>query len=187
MENTTASLKKKIIGQGVLLTAIFKDRASAEKAYDLLKSRGYKQNEINVIMSDNTRKKHFDSSKNKTEDTELGNKALEGTGAGSAIGGAVGAIAGAIAAIGTTIAVPGLGLLIAGPIAGALAGAGAGGVTGGLIGALIGAGIPEDRAKVYETGIKEGGIVVGVEARSTEDADYFQKEWKNYNAEHLSR
>mgnify|MGYP003381339126 CR=1 FL=1 len=46
------------------------------------------------------------------------------------------------------------GIVLAGPIAAGLAGAGAGGITGGLIGALIGSGIPEERAKVYESGVK---------------------------------
>ena len=54
-------------------------------------------------------------------------------------------------AVGSTIAVPGLGLVVAGPIAAALAGAGAGAAAGGLIGAMVGAGIPEDRgAKEYK-------------------------------------
>ncbi len=30
-----------------------------------------------------------------------------------------------------------------------------------MIGALVGAGIPEYRAKVYETGLREGGILLG--------------------------
>ncbi len=65
-------------------------------------------------------------------DSELGNKAAEGAGVGGAIGGTVGAIAAAIAAIGTSLVLPGLGLVIAGPIAAALAGAGAGaGAAGG--------------------------------------------------------
>ena len=42
----------------------------------------------------------------------------------------------AIAAIGTTLALPGLGLLIAGPIAAALVGAGSGAAAGGVLGAL---------------------------------------------------
>jgi uncharacterized protein (TIGR02271 family) len=104
---------------------------------------------------------------------------LEGSGTGGAIGGTVGAIIGAIAAIGTSIALPGLGLLIAGPIAGALVGAGAGGLTGGLIGALVGSGIPEDTAQEYETGIKSGGTVLGVTPRSSEDAAFFEREWAN--------
>lgn len=56
-----------------------------------------------------------------------------------------------MAALGTSVLIPGLGLIIAG--------AGAGGITGGIIRALIGAGIPEDRAKLYESGIKEGRMV----------------------------
>jgi hypothetical protein len=85
------------------------------------------------------------------------------------------------------VALPGLGLLIAGPIAAGLAGAGAGGLTGGLIGALVGSGIPEDRAKEYESGVKEGGIVMGVNPRSDEDAEYFENDWRNNRGEHIYR
>jgi uncharacterized protein (TIGR02271 family) len=128
------------------------------------------------MMSDETRQKHYAEGSGGA-DTELGNKAMEGTAAGSGIGGTVGAIIGAIAAIGTSIALPGLGLVIAGPIAGALIGAGAGGITGGLLGALIGSGIPEETAAEYETGIKAGGTVLGVTPRSAEDAAFFEREW----------
>ena len=58
--------------------------------------------------------------------------------------------------LGTSLVIPGLGLIIAGPLAAGLAGAGAGGITGGLIGALVGSGIPEDRAKIYEDGKLNG-------------------------------
>ena len=112
---------------------------------------------------------------------------MEGAGAGSAIGGTAGAVIGAIAAIGTAVAIPGLGLVVAGPIAAGLAGAGAGGLTGGIVGALIGSGIPEDRAKHYESGIKEGGIVMGVKPRSDEDAEYLENEWKSNRGEYIYR
>ena len=135
------------------------------------------------MMSDDTRNKYFPDD----DDTELGTKAWEGAGKGAAIGGGVGATLGAIAAIGTTLALPGLGLLIAGPIAAALAGAGAGSLTGGLIGALIGYGIPEEQAKHYEQGIHEGGIVMGVQPRSDEDADYFEKNWRENRGESIYR
>jgi len=49
-----------------------------------------------------------------------------------------------------------------GTIAAALAGGAAGAVGGGIIGALIGAGIPEERARRYDRGIREGNIVLGV-------------------------
>jgi hypothetical protein len=135
-------------------------------------------------MSDETRKKHFTDD---GKETELGNKALEGAGTGAAIGGTIGATLAAIAAIGTTLALPGLGLLVAGPLAAALAGAGAGGATGGLIGALVGAGIPEERVKHYEEGIKNGGIMMGVTPRSDEDAEYFENEWKKNRGEEVYR
>lgn len=166
-----------------MMTGLFRDRDSAERAYGSLTSRGYGDKDINVLMSDETRDKHFVGER----ETELGNKALEGAGTGAAIGGTVGATLAAIAAIGTSIALPGLGLIVAGPLAAALAGAGAGGATGGLIGALVGAGIPEERVKDYEEGIKKGGIVMGVNPRSDEDADYFENEWKSYRGEQIYR
>ena len=167
-----------------ILTGMFRDRESTEGAYKSLRDRGYTDDEINVMMSDETRDKYYTD-----KDTVLeGNKALEGTGAGAAIGGTLGAIIGGIAAIGTNVLIPGLGLVVWGPIAAGLAGAGAGGLTGGLVGALIGWGIPEERAKAYETGIREGGTVLGVTPRSDDDAAYFEKEWKtNYRGEHIYR
>ena len=167
-----------------MVTGLFRDRDSAEKAYGSLTSRGYTQDDVNLLMSDDTRKKHFTDD---GRETEIGNKALEGAGTGAAIGGTIGATLAAIAAIGTTLALPGLGLLIAGPIAAGLAGAGAGGATGGIIGALVGAGIPEERVKRYEEGIKNGGIVMGVTPRSDDDALYFEEEWKRNRGEDVYR
>ena len=166
-----------------IVTGMFPDRDSAERAYQSTTARGYSERDINLAMSDDTRKRYFGEG----VETELGNKAAEGAGVGSAVGATVGAIAAAIAAVGTSLVIPGLGLIIAGPAAAALAGAGAGGVTGGLIGALVGWGIPEERVKHYESGIKKGGIVMGVTPRSDEDAEYLEREWKNSRGEHVYR
>lgn len=165
-----------------MVTGMFRDRDSAERAYGALSTRGYTDRDVNLAMSDDTRRRYFADT-----ETELGNKAAEGAGVGGAIGATAGAIAAAIAAVGTSIAIPGLGLVIAGPAVAALAGAGAGGVTGGLIGALVGWGIPEERVKHYEKGIKEGGIVMGVTPRSDEDAEYIEREWRNQRGEHIYR
>jgi hypothetical protein len=168
-----------------MLTGTFRDRESAERAYNSLTSRGYSDKEVNLLMSDETRKKHF--SKDAAEHTDLETKALKGAGAGAAIGGTTGAALAAIAAIGTSLVIPGLGLVVAGPLAAGLAGAGAGGTAGGLIGALVGHGIPEDRAKKYESDIKSGGIVMGVSPKSADDATYLENEWKSNHAENLYR
>ncbi|PYS48869.1 MAG: hypothetical protein DMF68_11815 [Acidobacteria bacterium] len=166
-----------------MLTALFRDRDDAERAYGSLNSRGYTRDDISLLMSDETRQKYFPSEE--TQQTEMGSKALEGLGIGSAVGGTVGAIIAAIAAIGTNVVLPGLGLTIVGPIAAAFAGAGAGGLTGGLVGAFVGAGIPEERGVVYESGLKEGGIVLGVNPRTDEDAENLENEWKQNRAEHV--
>ncbi len=173
-------------GDRRILTGMFRDRESAEKAYHSAINRGYTKDDVNVMMSDTTRDSWFGNDSG-VADSELGSKALEGAGAGSAIGGTLGAIIAGIAAIGTSVLLPGLGLVVAGPLAAALAGAGAGGLTGGLVGALIGSGIPEDRAVAYEEGIKNGGMVVGVNPRNDEDAEYFENEWRNNRGEHIYR
>lgn len=160
-----------------LVTALFRDQLGAEQAYQCASERGYDERDINLIMSDETHKRYFSNSRSA--------KAVEGAGIGGAIGGALGAIAAAVAAIGTSLVVPGLGLVIAGPIAGALAGASAGGMTGGLVGALIGWGLPEDRIEHYEQGIKEGGILIGVRTHSERDAQYFEQQWRQHRAEFM--
>jgi len=165
-----------------ILTGMFRDRESTEHAYNTLQERGYTKDDINLIMSDETRKKHFSGD---VKETEIGTKAAEGAGKGSAIGSTVGAIVGVIAAIGTSLVIPGLGIVIAGPIAAGLAGAGAGGITGGVIGALVGSGIPEERAKLYESGIKSGNIVMGIHPRNSEDAKYFEENWRTNNVEEI--
>lgn len=169
-------------GSNRMVTGMFRTREDAEKAYGSITSRGYSKDDVNVLMSDKTRETHFADG-----DTELGSKALEGAGVGSAIGGTLGAVIAGIAAIGTSVLIPGLGLLVAGPLAAALAGAGAGGLTGGLVGALVGSGIPEETAKHYEAGINEGGIVMGVQPRNDEDADYFANDWRNNRGESIYR
>ncbi len=167
-----------------MLIGMFRDRESTEKAYNTMHERGYTKDDINLFMSDETRKKHFSGD---VKETVIGTQAAEGAGKGSAIGGTVGAIAGVVAALGTSLVIPGLGIIIAGPIAAGLAGAGAGAITGGVIGALVGSGVPEARAKLYESGIENGQIVMGVQPRNDEDAEYFENNWRNNEAEEIHR
>jgi len=162
-----------------LLTGTFRDPASAEAAYSDLVRRGYSDKDINVMMSEDTRKKYFMHG-----ETEIGNKSAEGGAAGAAIGGTAGVIVGLLAAAGT-LAIPGLGVVLAGPLVAALAGLGAGGVAGGLVGALVGAGMTEERARIYEKDIKDGGVVIGTKLRSDKDREELEKHWKANRAENI--
>ena len=105
------------MGESNMVTGLFRDRESAERAYQSVAERGYGRDDVNLVMSDETRKRHFEGS---AQTTELGSKAAEGAGIGGAIGGTLGAIAAAVAAVGTSIAIPGLGLVVAGPLAAAV-------------------------------------------------------------------
>lgn len=168
-----------------LVTGLYDTPATAGKAYDdLTKRHGYKAEDISVVMTDETRKRHFGDVTPGTEFKE-GTKAAEGAGIGGGIGLSIGAALGAIVAAATTIAIPGLGLVVAGPIAGAIAGAGAGGATGTLLGGLIGAGIPETRAIEYERGLKEGGIVLGTRARDDAHATELERDFTDYGARNV--
>lgn len=136
-----------------LVSGLFRNRSEAERAVEDLIAHGFMREDISMLMSDATRGREF----RVTDST----KAPEGAAAGAALGGVIGALATGLVALGI-VAVPGVGLVAAGPILAALAGLGAGAAAGGLTGALIGMGIPEHEAKFYNEEIGRGGILVGV-------------------------
>ncbi len=166
-----------------MITAVFRDRYEAIEAFVWLRARGYPGIQLSVLMSDQTRLYFQDEEKEGK--IERGSMAAEGAATGGAIGTAVGAGLAAIAAIGTSLVLPGLGLVIAGPIAAAFAGGGAGAVAGGLIGGLVGYGIPESNAKAYEEALKSGGVAIGVVPQSSEDASLIKKEFERLNGENI--
>lgn len=168
------------------VSGVFDELEDAEKAVESLERRGYPRDEITVLMSDELRRKYWGDQAGNLE-IEKGTKAAKGLGTGSAIGGIIGAVVGAVAAAGTSLLIPGLGLVVAGPLAAALAGAGAGSATGGLLGALVGAGMPEYRARYYEEKLKQGGIVVGVEARTEKEAEEIEDELEDRGAEDVKQ
>jgi hypothetical protein len=163
-----------------LVTGLFPDRHSAERAVASVTSRGYDREDVNLVMSRETRRRHFTPQARVA--TEVGTRAAEGAGIGGAIGGTVGAVAAAFIAMGTSLSLPGLGVVVAGPLAAALAGAGACGAAGGLVGALIGWGIPEEHIRQYELGIREGNILMGVLPRTVDDAREFERSWRDADA-----
>src|SRR5919107_310998 len=160
-----------------LITGVFKTKVAAEAAVDAIMKRGYTRDDISVLMSDSTRSKEFA--------IETRTHAADGMGYGAAVGGTVGAVVAALVAVGTNVVLPGLGLVVAGPLAAALAGAGAGGAVGGLIGALVGAGIPEHRAKVYDASLRAGGILIGVESKTDEESGELEKLFEDLGAEYV--
>jgi len=89
-------------------------------------------------------------------------------GAGAVVGTILGGGAGLLAGIGS-LAIPGLGPVVAaGWLVATLTGAGIGAAGGGLIGALTGSGVGENEATVYAEGVRRGGTLVSVRAEESE-------------------
>ena len=164
-----------------MVTGLFRDRDSAERAYECAMKAGYESAAISLVMTDATRDKYFSITE---PDTDLDTKAAEGAGKrqsgtqlGGPLGGTIGTIAPVFAAVGVVLLLPGFGIVAAGPIAVALAAAGTVGVAGGLIGALTHWGIPSERLEQYEAGVRDGGILMGLETRSHEDVRLIELQW----------
>lgn len=141
-------------GKNTAVFGIYLNRTIAENAVDELKTAGFRNSDISVLLPESSSTKDFAHEK----DTKAPEGATAGAGTGALLGGGFGWLLG----IGA-LAIPGLGPFIAaGPIMAALAGMGVGGAIGGITGALIGMGIPEYVAKRYEGHVKEGGILLSV-------------------------
>ena len=130
-----------------IVTAIFRDYEAAQRSVEELIGVGFAPDSISIIATDATRNRYFPMAIDRPN-----------AGKGAAMGGAFGAITGGIIAV-ASLGIPG-GIVVAGPLAAALGGL----ATGGLAGALIGAGLTDDEAKVYEGEIKDGAVLIGVEA-----------------------
>lgn len=159
-----------------LLTVMFPDKDSAECAYNFLLEKGHAKEDIHLAMSEDTRDRYFPMKEVKTTDST--NIVIKDAAIGGIIGAGIVGVIAAIVAVGTTIMIPGMGFVMAGPLAAAVAGAGAGGITGSIVGALIGAGIPESHAVLFKKGIEKGRIIMSFHPRRDEDMVLFGRQWR---------
>lgn len=142
------------------VTATFKTSAAAENAVARLVAEGFSQDDVSLLVTDSTRKASFS--------LKQGNKSQEYEATGAEAGGVFGAIT-ALLISASIIPTGGLSLVAIGPVAATLAGLGAGGLAGGIIGGLVGMGVPEHEAKLYETSLKDGSILLAVTAEDKEE------------------
>jgi len=160
------------------VSAIFKQRTPAEKAFHQLENAGFSDNQISLVMSDKTRDNYI-------KEIKEGSKAEEGVAAGAGIGGLAGAIAAILMTAGA-IAIPGLNLVVTGALVSSLAGLGAGALAGGLVGGLIGAGIPEHEAKLYAKEIENGNFLVTVQTDTREEEQQAREIFSRNSADRIA-
>jgi Heat induced stress protein YflT len=165
MERDAGATPARDLRGRAVIAGLFTDRDEAVAAIEDLKAAGFRPEDVGVAMRDRTAQGEL------VEDT--GTKAAEGAAAGAVGGGALGALVGFLVGLGA-LAIPGIGPVVAGGalatafgLAGgtAVAGAGIGAAAGGIVGALVGMGIPEEEARYFERGFREGGVLVTVTGR----------------------
>jgi hypothetical protein len=153
---------------------IASDSTHAEQIVQSLKNANFSSNEISVLFPDKGGTRDFAHEQN--------TKMPEGAATGGIAGMGAGAILGWLAGIGT-LAIPGVGPLIAaGPIMAALGGAAIGGAAGGIVGGLVGMGIPEYEAKLYEGKIRGGNVLISVHTENSEQVSIAKKIFEDGNA-----
>lgn len=155
------------------VSATFKSSSAAREVLVKLGQHGFTEKQVSVVATD--------SSVGTSFNIERDTKAAEGGAFGAAAGGLLGIIAGTLGATGA-IVIPGVNLVITGTLIAAAAAAGVGGAVGGLAGALIGLGIPEFEAKRYEDEVKNGAVLIVVDAENAERADVVKELFEREDA-----
>jgi hypothetical protein len=164
------------------VTALFDNAPAVERAFSAALALGYEASDVSLLLSEETRDRLFapgqvsESVAERAQESTRFGSSKEAAALGGPTGGTAATIAPAAAAIGAALLIPNL--VLAGPIAVALAAAGAVGVAGGALGAFAHWGIPKHRVEDYEQRIREGGILMGVKPRSSEDANRLQEQWR---------
>ncbi|MEQ1833704.1 MAG: hypothetical protein ABL977_11670 [Candidatus Eisenbacteria bacterium] len=149
-----------------LITRSFRDRNSAERAFEAIAKRGTAPGQISVLLTSTARTWLFPKA---IAGTDVGIQAREATADHTPFGEAAAA---------ATLLYPDLGLLVAGPLSSSLPGSLAGTASGGLVGVLMQAGISETRAKTFAIDLRDGAVVLAVQPLTDDDAGYFTTEWQ---------
>jgi hypothetical protein len=153
----------------VIISRLFDNYSTAQRAVRDLETAGVPQTEISIVASnadgwyagDHDTPARRVATPDRIDRNANGiNDRVEGSGAGAGLGAVVGGGAGLLAGLGL-LAIPGLGPVVAaGWLASTALGAVVGGTAGGLIGALTSAGVSNEDAHVYAEGIRRGGTLV---------------------------
>jgi hypothetical protein len=183
--NSVHSANNASLDAPIVVSALFPNRECAEKAHDALVRRGFAEREISVAMRQEGDPARPTPPLDKSDTGDkVAAKAAENSAKGAAIGGTAGALIGVLAAA-SSVVIPGIGIILAGPIAAGIAGLAAGGVAGGVAGALVGSGVPEEDARIMESDLEEGRILIAVRARSPQEVREIRDEWTSFNAQRI--
>lgn len=172
--------KTLIASRTFLVTGLFNDRLTAERACQSVTERGYGLSEINLLMSNETRGQHL---REEMAEERTDGLSARGADARASVGEIAGAVAAAAVRFERTQMLPGLSLVIAGPLATASANTGGSPAKVGLLGTLGAWNIPEKRVMDYEAALRQGKILMAVKPRTVADANHFEQAWSKDDAD----
>ena len=150
---------------GRIVVALFEERSEAEDAIRDLKNAGFTNEQIGVATQGRIEAGEAPSEGSAADDEagRIVEKTASGLAEGAAAGALTGGVIGGLVGLVSSLLIPGVGpLVVGGILASALMGMGVGAATGGLIGALVGMGVPEEDAKYFDAGLREGRTLVTV-------------------------
>jgi hypothetical protein len=163
---------------GRIIVALFQERSGAEDAIRDLKNAGFTNEQIGVATQESTgavepqRSERtadpgdtmaLDSQDEPDNRDKIVNETASGLAEGAAAGALTGGVIGGLVGLISSLLIPGLGpLIVGGVLAASLMGVGLGAATGGLIGALVGMGVPEEDARYFDAGLRQGRTLLTV-------------------------
>ncbi len=180
------------------VVGLFDAPHAANAAFEVLLKLGYRPDEVGILIAENTKRRFYlpsllthpleqEESEQAAQDfAQADSKSsadperlavIKGTATASAIG----ALGGFVVASAAAVLVPGLGLLMIGPLAGL--GAGFGAMVGGVYVVPV---LENEHAKQmarYEAEVKVGKVLIAVNPHSAEHASAIRKEWAGLKAE----
>jgi hypothetical protein len=167
------------------VTGIFRSHDNAENAVKQLRSLGIPENKIGIVRP-GSRPERLEAGVPVTDSEDPG----MGRAMGAAVGGAMGAAGGATAGLAVaSLAVPGIGPLLAFGMVGAallgIVGAAAGSAVGDQVEEGLGEGIPHEDVYLFEDALRHGHTVLIAYADDGEQADKAEEIMKAAGAEDL--
>ena len=167
------------------VTGVFKSRDDAEKAVDQLRSLGIPEKRIGVL-SPGIKPEQLEAGVPVTDSEDPGMGKAMGAAVGAGMGAAGGATLGLAAA---SLAIPGIGPVIAFGMVGAallgVVGAAAGSAVGDTVEEELGEGIPHEDVYLYEDALRHGHSIVLAYPDDGEQSDRAAEVINNAGAENL--
>lgn len=133
--------------------ALFEFEEDANRAADELVNRGFTRKQMEIISGHELSR----PADHVTATNDVEGKVMGAVGKGLAFGGGVGAVAGGL----SSLLIPGLApLVVGGALVTTFMGAGLGASVGGVMAGLMKAGVDESDARLFESALRHGGVVL---------------------------